>query len=231
MVCIHVYARVCMCRGQKQIVTIFLYCSLPYPLGKGLFSELETVWLMSSLRYTVCTLKFCGSGCANHTWLCWGLSARDFILTQQVLSPTEPSAQPLLKAHFMNKNYKYLWQMTCCLIEVWQDQANSVFWCMELWRCIYQTFSLSTTLYSWLLHLTKMVSSCMLYSLTQCMCNYIASSCCYGERSPVIHTHSSPVDGHSGCRTPALPVYTARTNCTKWFHKLVTEIHTPTSRR
>ena len=52
MVCIHVSTRVCMCRGQKQILTVFLYCSLPYSLGKGLFSELETVWLMSSLRYT-----------------------------------------------------------------------------------------------------------------------------------------------------------------------------------
>lgn len=129
----------------------------------------------------------------------------------------------------MNKNYKYLQQMACCLIEVWQDQVNSGFWCMEPWRCRYQTFSLSTTLHSWLLHLTKTVSSCMLYSLTQC--NYIASSCCYGERGPAIHMHSSPMDGHSGGRTPALPVCTARTDRTKGFHKLVTEIHTPASRR
>lgn len=114
--------------------------------------------------------------------------------------------------------------MTCCLIEVWQDQANSVFWCMEPWRCIYQTFSLSTTLYSWLLHLTKMVSSCMLYSLTQCMCNYIASSCCYGERSPVIQTHTVLPRTDTVGAGPLLCQYTqqgpiALSDSTNWLQK------------
>lgn len=85
MVCIHVHAHVCMCRGQKPILTVFLYCSLPYSLGTELFSELEAVWLDTPFT----TLKFCGYRCASHTWLCRGLSVRD-----TVLSPTEPFSSP-----------------------------------------------------------------------------------------------------------------------------------------
>ena len=43
-------------------------------------------------------------------------------------------------------------------------------------------------------------------------------------------THSSPVDRHPGSGTTALQVYAARTNFTKWFHKLVPEMPTPAQR-
>lgn len=70
----------------------------------------------------------------------------------------------------------------------------------------------------------------LLFNLTQCMYKYFVSSCCCGQPGMGTHTHSSPVDRHPGSGTTALQVYAARTNFTKWFHKLVPEMPTPAQR-